>query len=116
LSLGALPNSVRFTVFTLGIGVGLLLLAAYLVSRARMDLWRFIGFSLALAGGMSNLLDRLLHHGMVTDFITIHVGPLHTGVFNAADILIMLGVGVIICTSLKRTSTDAPTNQLHSSG
>jgi signal peptidase II len=113
LSFGALlPNPARFTLFTLGIGVGLVALAAYLVSRARLDLWRFIGLSLVLAGGMSNLLDRLLRHGLVTDFITIRVGPFHTGVFNTADVLIMMGVAVIIYTFRKRTSSNRPTNHL----
>jgi signal peptidase II len=99
LSFGeALPDPARFAVFTLGVGLGLTALITYLVSRARIDLWRFIGLSLVLAGGLSNLLDRLLRHGLVTDFITIHVGPLHTGVFNAADVLIIAGVAIIICT------------------
>lgn len=99
LSLGALlPNPARLIVFTMVVGIGLLGLAAYLVCRARLDWWRFIGLSLVLAGGMSNLLDRLLRHGLVTDFITIRAGPFHTGVFNAADVMIMLGVGVIVYT------------------
>jgi signal peptidase II len=105
LSFGALlPNPARFTVFTLGIGFGLVALAAYLLSRARLDLWRFIGFSLVLAGGLSNLLDRLWRHGQVTDFITIHIGPFHTGVFNAPDVLIMIGIGTMIFTFWKRPS------------
>jgi signal peptidase II len=112
LSLGALlPDLARFTVFTLGVGAGLVWLAAYLVCRARMDSWRFIGLSLVLAGGMSNLLDRLLRHGLVTDFITIRVGPIHTGVFNAADVMIILGVGVILCVFGTGRPTDHGTSQ-----
>src|SRR5262249_36091913 len=104
LSFGALlPNRARFIVFTLGVGVGLVALAAYLLSRARLDLWRFIGLSLVVGGGLSNLLDRLLRHGLVTDFITIRVGPFHTGVFNAADVLLIMGAGVIIYTFRERT-------------
>ena len=106
LSLGALlPDPARFTVFTLGVGAGLGWLAAYLVCRARMDVWRFVGLSLVLAGGMSNLLDRLLRHGLVTDFITVHVGPVHTGVFNAADVMILIGVGVMLYAFRKRQPT-----------
>lgn len=105
LSLGALlPNPFRFILFTLGAGAGLIVLAAYLVSRARLEAWRFIGLSLVLAGGMSNLLDRLFRHGLVTDFITLRVGPFHTGVFNSADVLLVMGVGVIVYTFRKRVS------------
>lgn len=103
LSLGALlPNPARFIMFTMGVGAGLVALATYLVSRAQLDWWPFIGLSLVLAGGMSNLLDRLFRHGLVTDFITIRAGPFQTGVFNAADVMIMLGFGVIAYAFRKR--------------
>lgn len=118
LSLGALlPTPARFTFFTLGVGAGLTALAAFLVSRRRVELWRFIGLSLVLAGGLSNLLDRILRHGLVTDFITIRAGPFHTGIFNAADVLIVLGVGLIVCTFRKRSiAVGSNTNALRDSG
>ena len=113
LSLGAfLPDPVRFAVFTLGVGSGLLALTAYLTSCARMNLRRFIGLSLVAAGGVSNLLDRLFCHGLVTDFATIRIGPFHTGVFNVADVLIMIGIGAVIWSLRERTSPNGPTNHV----
>ncbi len=41
---------------------------------------------------MSNLFDRLVRHGFVTDFMVVQVGPFHTGIFNAADFNILLGM------------------------
>jgi signal peptidase II len=113
LSFGAwLPDWARFAVFTLGVGVGLLALATYLVSRSRIDFMRFIGLSLVTTGGISNLLDRVFRQGAVTDFAIIRVGPLHTGVFNIADTLIMIGLGVIIWSLRNRRLPDGPTNQM----
>ena len=113
LSLGdGLPHHVRFTVFTLGVGVGLVALVAYLLSGARIDTIRFIGLSLVVAGGMSNLLDRIFRNGQVTDFAIVHIGPFHTGVFNAADVLIMIGIGVIIASIRKKGFQSSPTNQM----
>jgi signal peptidase II len=113
LSLGALlPESARFAVFTLGVGVGLVALLAYLTSRARIGMTHFIGLSLVMAGGMSNLLDRIFRHGLVTDFVTIHIGPFHTGIFNLADVLIMVGFALIIWRSRRRTSSDSPTSRM----
>jgi signal peptidase II len=42
-------------------------------------------------GGLSNLLDRILHHGGVTDFVILGSGGLRTGIFNLADVAIFLG-------------------------
>lgn len=113
LSLGALlPESARFVVFTLGVGVGLVALLAYLTSRARIDLTHFIGLTFVMAGGMSNLLDRIFRHGLVTDFITIRVGPFHTGIFNSADVLIMGGFALIVCGFRRGTSSDCPTRRM----
>jgi signal peptidase II len=111
LSLGApLSDSARFNVFTLGVGISLVALFAYLTSRPRIDLTRFIGLSCVVAGGVSNFLDRIFRHGLVTDFITIHAGPFHTGVFNWADVLIMIGFGIMILTLRRRVSSDSPTS------
>ena len=97
LSFGALlPASVRVAAFTWGVGAGLAVLLVYLTRRARVEPVRFIGLSLIIAGSTSNLLDRILRHGLVTDFVTIRIGPLHTGVFNAAGVLIMLGLSSLI--------------------
>lgn len=96
LSLGdALPNSLRLAIFTAGTAVFLLGLFAYLVG-ARRGRYHFIGLMLMWAGGMSNLIDRVTRHGLVTDFVVIRIGPLHTGVFNAADVMIMAGFAILV--------------------
>ncbi len=98
-----LPELARLTVFTLSVGVGLLVLFVYPTSRTQICVVRFVGLSLVMAGGLSNLLDRILRHGLVTDFVTIRIGPFQTGIFNAADVLIMIGVSLIICTVQMKT-------------
>lgn len=109
LSLGALlPAQVRFSVFTFGVGVGLVALAVYLTSRTRIGPFRFIGLSLVMAGGIGNLLDRILRHGLVTDFAVIHVGPIHTGIFNVADVLIVAGTGFVLYSLGKRQNPNDP--------
>jgi signal peptidase II len=96
LSLGdSLPDSLRLAVLTVGVGVGLLCLLGYLVISTPSSWVSFIGWGVVWAGGMSNLMDRTLRQGRVTDFIFISVGPLHTGIFNAADLAIMIGIAAI---------------------
>jgi signal peptidase II len=54
-----------------------------------------LGLCLILAGGGSNLFDRVAW-GHVVDFMVLRAGPLQTGVFNVADVAITLGVALVI--------------------
>ena len=58
-------------------------------------------FAMILAGAIGNALDRLVS-GRVVDFIHIHFWP----VFNIADVLIVVGVGLLLL--LGRRSASAP--------
>jgi signal peptidase II len=102
LSLGALlPASLRVGVFTVGTGMGLIVLLVYLIRSPRLTRLTLVGFALILGGGAGNLLDRLTREGLVTDFMILRVGPLHTGVFNVADMAVMAGVGVLLYYTFK---------------
>ena len=60
-----------------------------------------LGYSLIIAGGLGNVLDRLAA-GYVVDFLSIRVGPVHTGVFNVADVSIGLGLMQLCWVESKR--------------
>ena len=94
LGLGAnWPAPVRTAV--LGVGNGLLLVVLAVVAmRRRWPGMALLGVALFVAGGASNLVDRVTH-GMVIDFMNVGVGSLRTGIFNVADMAIMLGVGIL---------------------
>ena len=47
-------------------------------------------------GGLSNLIDRVTQGGNVTDFLNVGAGPIRTGIFNCADMALMLGVAILI--------------------
>jgi signal peptidase II len=104
LSMGAsLPKDTRAGLFIAMVSVGLTALLAYLVGVSKLGWYSLIGLALVWAGGVSNLIDRLTRHGLVTDFILIRVGPLHTGVFNVADMIIVIGM-VSLIASLRATA------------
>jgi signal peptidase II len=111
LSLGATaPALARDGFLTFGVGLGLTCLLVYLLKAAKLRWPSLIGFALIWAGGMSNLIDRFARHGRVTDFITLRLGPVHTGVFNLADLAIVGGMLLLLITSLQTGSGTAVSN------
>jgi signal peptidase II len=108
LSLGAsLPQAVR-TALTLGLALGLALLLVYLVRRPALG-WRgLLGLSLIWAGGVSNLIDRLVRDGQVTDFMVLRIGPLHTGVFNLADFALVAGTCIVLISLRRIPKAESP--------
>src|SRR4029079_18326764 len=93
LSLGAsLPEPVRRFLLTFAVGASLIALLIYIARNgARLGLLFFSALALIWAGGTSNLIDRIARQGHVTDFLILRLGPLQTGVFNAADVVIVAG-------------------------
>jgi signal peptidase II len=70
-------------------------------ARWRLRGWPLLGVSLLLAGGTSNWIDRVIR-GSVVDFLNVGVGSLRTGVFNVADMAIMLGAAVLVLATMSR--------------
>jgi signal peptidase II len=101
LSLGAsLPPTPRIALFTIVTGIMLLALVAFAVSGR----WRgsaMLGLTLFVAGGASNWFDRMVR-GSVVDFLNVGVGPLRTGVFNVADVAIMVGAAIVLLAEFRR--------------
>ena len=52
--------------------------------------------STIIGGGISNIFDRILFGGYVTDFMNFGVGSLRTGILNFADMSITFGAILLI--------------------
>jgi signal peptidase II len=88
----SLPESARIAFFQGGVGLIVLgLLWAALFARD-MSRWQVTALALLAAGGLGNLIDRVLYDGRVTDFLNIGVGSLRTGIFNIADVIAVIGM------------------------
>ncbi len=100
LGLGSnLPGESRFLLFVVFSGAGLLLILGYIVRADRLDLMLLIGLSLLAGGGAGNLIDRIFNDGAVTDFVRLGIGVLRTGIFNLADVAIVVGAVMILLWS-----------------
>jgi len=93
LSLGAdLPPNVRHLIFDGLVSIGLIA-AAFVLFTGRMQPGSDdVAIAFIIGGGVGNLIDRFRLGGRVTDFIYLAAGPVHTGVFNIADMAITGGV------------------------
>ena len=111
LSLGAnLPEGIRTALLTFGVSL-LLIVVAILAIRRRWAGVPLAGVALMWAGGVSNLIDRAFQ-GSVVDFLNVGIGSLRTGIFNVADVAVMLGAFLVVLGDLKpegiKSSSSAP--------
>ena len=103
LSLGAgLPESWRFGIFTLSVSLFLAFTLFILFQKNNMDRLTTAALALLTGGGIGNLIDRIFR-GKVSDFIHLSVGPLQTGVFNVADVAIVLGVVLYLFVHFRKS-------------
>lgn len=67
----------------------------------RKDFTKFMCVVLGLmtAGIAGNAYDRLFHDGMVRDFVHVYVGEYHWPIFNVADALLCISVGLLILST-----------------
>lgn len=80
-------------------GLALIFAFFYLLMKKKIPGMLLFGLCFVIGGGIGNLYDRIVH-GSVTDFLHISVGVFRTGIFNMADVSIMLGMGIIFLHAL----------------
>jgi signal peptidase II len=103
LSLGdSLPSPVRVIVLNILPLIALGLGFFYVLSKPELPRASAIGFSFVIGGGIGNIFDRVVY-GSVTDFLHIDFGFFQTGIFNMADLSIVMGAAIILVKSLFRS-------------
>jgi signal peptidase II len=106
LSLGAgMSDATRNIVFIYGVFAILGGLFAWLTWSSRLGRMEVFAIACVVGGGLSNLLDRCVYEGRVFDFLNMGIGHLRTGVFNVADIGIMVGVALLLFAGVKAKPT-----------
>jgi len=70
----------------------LCMLFVYAIRKSgEMKVLKLFAFALIIAGGIGNIIDRMLFDRHVTDFMHISLLGLNTAIFNFADVYITLG-------------------------
>ncbi|MFZ2905720.1 MAG: signal peptidase II [Cyclobacteriaceae bacterium] len=106
LSLGnSLPDAIRFILLSLvplvvlGVGIG------FLFAKSKISNVTLLGSAFVIGGGIGNIYDRLVY-GSVTDFLHIDFGIFQTGIFNLADVSIMMGLLMVFVNSFKTKTVE----------
>lgn len=107
LSLGAnFPQPYNFVLLSV---IPLLILTALfiyvIINITNFNTIQFIAFALIFAGGIGNIIDRILHDRHVIDFMNLGIQNIRTGIFNVADICITAGVIGLFISYSKPTKT-----------
>lgn len=79
----------------------LLSLLIFVLVRAELDQQVVVGLCFIVGGGIGNIFDRFLY-GSVTDFLHIDLGLFRTGVFNMADVSVMIGTALVIAHGVRK--------------
>lgn len=91
-----LPEQLRFFIFVAMVGIMLLAMLVYMLKSQQQGPSSLVALALIFSGGISNFYDRAVNDGAVIDFLNVGIGSLRTGIFNVADMAIMLGVLLVL--------------------
>jgi len=114
LSLGdQLSKPVSFWLLSIAPLVFLMLVFVYAIRKMReLSLLKVLSFSMIIAGGLGNIIDRIMFDRHVTDFMNIGIHNLRTGIFNFSDVCVTAGViGLLISYREKKPKTDLEADQ-----
>ncbi|SEA47099.1 signal peptidase II [Pedobacter hartonius] len=91
----SLAGSVKFIFLSLLPLIALCYGIYYLITNTQLPRLLVLGICFVIGGGLGNLYDRLIY-GSVTDFVHIDFFVFKTGIFNLADVSIMVGMILIL--------------------
>lgn len=101
LSLGAaMPANARHIFFDLFIPVAVAAGLCAFLGRGVRERSEDLVFAVLLGGAIGNIVDRFIFSGYVTDFLFVSIGPLHTGIFNLADMAITFAAAWLFLRSV----------------
>jgi signal peptidase II len=91
LSLGnSFPKDLKLIILTILPFIILGFAIIYILTKNNLSNLTLIGIGFIVGGGIGNIYDRFIY-GSVTDFLHINFVIFQTGIFNMADVSVMLG-------------------------
>lgn len=103
LSLGhALPKSVKLILLIILPVLALSFGTYYVLTQKDLTHTKLVGLSFLVGGGIGNIYDRVVYNS-ITDFLHLDFGIFRTGIFNMADVSVLIGACMLV-VALTRSS------------
>jgi signal peptidase II len=103
-----LPKIVRIIILSIIPSIFLVLITYYVLRNKSMSLLYVLALCTIIGGGLSNIADRF-NNDYVVDFMNIGIGDIRSGVFNFADLSIMLGSFLVLLLTFTRSRKEKET-------
>jgi len=97
LGLGSDLNPILKIILLWGLPILVLGYVLYMITKDKsLDKMSLFGYCCIIGGGVANVFDRIVY-GSVTDFMHNDFGgPIKTGIYNIADVSVMVGLGCLL--------------------
>ena len=106
LSIGdSIPYAAKFILLSVIPLLALLYGIYYLLRYPQLPSLLIVGLCFVIGGGLGNLYDRF-RYGSVTDFLHLDLYIFKTGIFNLADVSIMMGMAMILINTYSRRTNN----------
>lgn len=100
-----LPKPVSFWLLSVLPLVALVIAFGYVIKNAKcFSFSKMSAFALIIAGGLGNIIDRLVFDRHVSDFMNIGFQNIRTGIFNFADVCVTTGAILLLFVYRKKAS------------
>jgi signal peptidase II len=101
-----LPKTINLILLSILPLLLLIALFAYTIKNAgQMSFMKMFSLALIFAGGIGNIIDRILYDRHVPDFMNLGIDHFRTGIFNVADVCVTSGViGLLLFYRDKKTT------------
>lgn len=104
----AMPAILRTLLLLIAPAIALVLMTCYVIKNKNIPGPYLFFLCCLLGGGISNvMIDRLFNNGYVIDFMNIGIGNIRSGIFNCADLSIVVGACAILLYAFNKKSSAA---------
>ncbi|MCB0738024.1 MAG: signal peptidase II [Bacteroidetes bacterium] len=100
-----LPNWISLIVLQILPSLVMIAMLIYVLRKRQSSMLESLGLAFIIGGGIGNIFDRIVY-GSVTDFFHMDFVIFRTGIFNMADVSVMVGTSLLLVSTFGKKKKD----------